>query len=227
VNTQYPMPLAHAVSYAPQDFIQNDALSALLQQLAGWQAWQDAAWLLVGAQGSGKTHLLHTLAATTNLHWITRSTLGDIPSENLLKPGALNVIEDIDTATDDAALAQAINVARAGGRALLLTSNLPVASMQGRLPDVVSRLKSLPTVSLPAPDEALLMAVMHKRLSDLQWRVAPEVVQYVVTRLPREFVALQHFIEASNHEGLALGRALTLPLARSVLSLCFGKDSDV
>lgn len=227
MSAQYPIPLMHGASYAAQDYVVSDALEAVLAQLRGYADWPDPVRLLVGEKASGKTHLLHALAATIPVAWISDAMLGETPGEVLLKPALLNVVEACDTTPHPAALAQSINAARATQRALLLTSRSVPAAMPPLLPDLASRLKSLSIIALPTPDEALLASVMHKQFSDLQWRVAPEVVQYVVTRLPREFVALQHFIEAANHLGLARGRALTLPLAREVVSLVVSGEHDV
>lgn len=216
---QVPIPLEAAPSYAPQDFVLHESLQPVWAQLAAWRTWPTPVMALVGPKASGKTHLLHALAVQHPIQWHDAAALDAQTADAALAPDVLHVMEDIDAGVDEAALAQRINAARAMKRALLLTSASLPARLPVALPDLASRLKALDVVQLPAPDEALLAAVMMKRFSDLQWRVAPEVVQYVVTRLPREFVALAHFIQLANHHGLATGRALTLPFAREMLAL--------
>jgi chromosomal replication initiation ATPase DnaA len=213
MHKQYAIALEHAPSYAPEDFLSDASLEATMRYLADFSKWSDPVLLLVGPKGCGKTHMLHALAARCTLRFLRVSS----PIEQLFESGYLHIIEDADRHSQPALVAQAINHARAQHHALILTARVSPQAMHAPLPDLQSRLHAAQHMLYPDTEDALFDAVMAKCFSDLQWRVAPEVIRYLTARLPRSFAAHHAFIAYADAIGRQQNRALTMPFARELL----------
>lgn len=212
--TQYPFAFPLENSFAAEDFIITPCNAPLCEQL---QHMHEPVILLNGANKSGKTHILHWLASKRPIQPIAAESLGKTPAESWMKKDHTYYIDGIEHITNEAALAQAINLARALPAQLIITSTLPVASLQCTLADLSSRIKAAYQLAMPQPDDALLSAALHKYLADLQWRCSAEVMQYIITRIPRDMQHLQDFVTLANLHALAEKRALTIPFAASIL----------
>lgn len=213
---QLVMPFAPEVSYRAEDFIAGAANMNALSLIEQWPDWPYSLVMVQGEKGSGKTHLSHVFAGKSNAVFLDAARVGSMPADQLLAGSHCWVLEDIHTIRNEAALAQLINHARARGDYLLLTS----ARWQVTLPDLASRLKALPTVSLGSPDDGLLTAVLAKDFADRQIRVAPDTLYYAVTQLERSYAAAQDFAAKLDAASLSRGRKINLALVKE----CLGTD---
>lgn len=214
---QLVMPFARATSsYAPEDFIRGAANEDALAFIERWPNWPYSILLLHGEKGCGKTHLAHVFTHRSKAALLAPERIGTAPADQLLAGNHGWVIDGIEQVTDPAALAQLINHARARGDYLLLTARTPASALPFTLPDLRSRLLALPTLTLGAPDDALLMGVLAKQFADRQLRIAPEVLRYAVEQLERSYAAIQQFARTLDSLSLERGRAITLPLVREV-----------
>lgn len=214
---QLVMPFAPVTSFAAADFVRGQANAQALDWVERWPDWPYSIALVHGEKSSGKTHLAHVFAARAQAMLIPAARVGSVPADMLLAGHHAWVVDDADHVADEAALAQLINHARARGDYMLLLARTDAGAMPFRLPDLRSRLTMLPSIALGLPDDALLTGVLAKAFADRQLRIAPEVLDYAVTRLERSYDALRHFAETIDRRSLATGRAVTLPLVREVL----------
>lgn len=214
---QMPMPFTHAPSYAPADFVHAESNAEACRMLEDPSQWPQPVMALVGEEGSGKTHYFHWLASRHAHRWIAAAQVGSAPAETLLFAPLLHMLDDAESVRDEAAFAQLINHARATATPLLLAFRTPPSRVAVALADLRSRLNALPIAEFRAPDDALLAHVLAKEFADRQWRVAPEVLQFLLTRLPRRLASIRRFVEEADRHAMAEGRALTLPFARALL----------
>ena len=101
---------------------------------------------------------------------------------------------------------------------LLLTMPAPPASLTIDLPDLASRLRSLPVVGIAPPNDALLAAVLVKHFADRQIRVGPGVFSYLVARMERSFAAAATIAARLDRLALETRHPVTVKLARAVLA---------
>ncbi len=214
---QLVMPFAVQQSYHTADFIRGEANAAALTWIERWPDWPYSLLYMHGPQGSGKTHLAHLFAARAAASFIDLTRIGQSPADQILTGNHSWILDNLDSVTDEAALAQLINHARARGDYLLLTATESAANRAFLLPDLRSRLRALPSVSIDAPDDALLTGVLAKAFADLQLRIAPEVLSYAIGQLERSYAAVQKFAATMDHLSLTRGRAITIPLVREAL----------
>lgn len=176
--------------------------------------------LLVGPHGAGKTHLAHIWATEAGARFLPLSGLAALLPD--LPPDAAVVIDNVDAPVrdeavrDEAALFHLHNLLSASGR-LLLTATTPPRDWGLTLPDLVSRLQAMTHLTLDAPDDALLSAVLVKLFADRQIVVPPNLIPYLVTRMERSIAAARSLVATLDAAALAQGRPITRPLAAEVL----------
>jgi chromosomal replication initiation ATPase DnaA len=212
---QLAFALPHAESLTRDDFLEGPANTAGLALVDRWPDWPNRVMLLVGPEGSGKSHLAtiwaeQSGARSTSAHALTPS---EVPGA--LATGAL-VIEDLKAADiDERALFHLLNLAREDGAFVLITAR--AAPTEVELRDLRSRLRAVPTVHLLPPDDHLFRALIVKFCADRQLAVDEAVVSYLASRLERSYAALRQAIELLDTEALRLGRPVTRALAAELL----------
>jgi chromosomal replication initiation ATPase DnaA len=212
VPRQLALALDHAESYARDNFLPGSSNTDALGLIDSWPDWPANAVALVGPEGSGKTHLATIWAATAGARVISAHALSETSLQSSLATGAL-VIEDAAVASDERALFHLINLAREEGAYLLFTARLVPSAWPVTIPDVNSRLRAMPVVTLQAPDDAMLRAVIVKLAADRQLGIDESVVGYLSTHIERSFAAARAAVIALDNEALRQGRPLTRALA--------------
>jgi chromosomal replication initiation ATPase DnaA len=217
-NAISPMPrqlalaLEHTESYGREDFLPGACNAEALELIDSWPDWPAGAIALVGPEGSGKTHLATIWAAVSGARAISAHALNEPSLRSALATGAL-VVEDASAVSDERALFHLINLAREENAFLLFTARTAPAAWPVAIPDVVSRLRAMPVVTLRAPDDAMLRAVIVKLAADRQLGFDDGVVRYLSTHIERSFAAARAAVIALDEESLRQGRPATRALA--------------
>ena len=209
---QLALALDHAVNYAREDFLPGPCNEAPLRLIDCWPEWPANTIALVGPEGSGKTHLASIWAADAGARVISARAIGEGHLPAALATGAL-VVEDAAAAIDERALFHLINLAREEHAFLLFTARTAPAAWPFATPDLRSRLRAMPVVTLEAPDDAMLRAVLVKLAADRQLALDDGVVRYLATHIERSFAAARAAIVALDNEALRQGRAASRALA--------------
>jgi chromosomal replication initiation ATPase DnaA len=96
----------------------------------------------------------------------------------------------------------------------LLFTGLNKPSSGGfQLKDLASRLRAVPLVTLDAPDEPLLRAVLVKLFADRQLAVDEALLSFLVARIERSLAAARKAVETLDREALRRGRPVNRALA--------------
>ena len=214
---QLAFPLDHAESYAREDFLSGPSNVSALALVETWPDWPARAVVLTGPAGSGKSHLASIWAARSGARFLAGRSLTEEVLPEAVATRAL-VVEDLAPGEfDERALFHLINLAREEEAYLLFTAVSPPAGWAVAIPDLASRLKSLPVVTLAPPDDALLRAVLVKLFADRQLAVDEALVGYVATRIERTFQAARAVVARLDQAAIERKRPLTRALAAEVL----------
>lgn len=224
---QLPLELPHRPALDRADFLVTPANELAVAWIDRWPDWPQPALVLHGPEGSGKTHLTRVWQRRADAVVIDTFALALDAPDTLLGSGCAAVVEDVGqhlrrgAGTPDAVargLLHLHNLLGERGGHLLLTDTAPAKSWPVPLPDLASRLGAATHVALGAPDDPLLAAVMVKLFADRQLTVPPDVVQYLLPRIERSFAAVRAVVAQLDRAALARRQAITVPLAREVLS---------
>jgi chromosomal replication initiation ATPase DnaA len=209
--------LPHAESLSRDDFLEGPANTAALALIDRWPDWPNRIMLLVGPEGSGKSHLAAIWAEQAGARSTAAHTLSAAEVPGALATGAL-VIEDLNpSAYDERALFHLLNLAREDQAFVLMTARLPPSAYTIELRDLRSRLRAVPVVTLTPPDDLLFRSLIVKFCADRQIGIDESVVNYLATRIERSFAAARSAVERLDAEALRLGRPVTRALAAELL----------
>jgi len=209
-----------------EDFLVSEANANAVATLEATDCWPLPKQILVGREGSGKTHLAHVWAAETGARIVTVETLHESVSSTVTTPCA---VEDADRVAGDAEAEQALfhlhNMLQAARKPLLITARKAPRDWNLLLPDLISRIRETPVATLDMPDDTLLGAVMVKLFADRQLQVQPNLLPYLLRRIDRSFGAAREVVAALDRAALSQNRAVTRQLAATVLDKIRGGDA--
>lgn len=219
---QLPLDLPVRSAMNAAGFVVSDSNHDAVAWTDRWPDWPGSVLAVYGPPGCGKTHLAHVWqerlrGANSAARFLTPSGLEQLPKENLILDG-IRLPEEH--------LFHLINHVRAERLSLLILDREAPARWAVRLPDLASRLASVPAVEVLAPDDTLLAAVLAKHFSDRQVEVAPEVIAYLVKQIERSFTAAETAARRLDRAAMAKGSAISIRLARDVLSGENSSDSE-
>lgn len=207
------------------DFFVSPANRLALAQVDTWPDWPGGRLAVAGPAGSGKTHLAHVWAARAGARILSAEALAGLDIGAVAGDAAV-VVEDADrlaalpraeARAGEEALFHLANRLAGGGGGLMVSGRLAPARWRVKLADLASRLRAAPVARLEAPDDALLAAVLLKLFTDRQIGVAPDLIQYLLTRMDRSFVAAEALVAELDRAGLARHRPITRALATEIL----------
>ena len=127
------------------------------------------------------------------------------------------VLDDCQAPVPERPLLHLYNLLASAGSHLLLAGREPPGRWPIMLPDLRSRLGSVPAIAISAPDDSLLVGILVKLFADRQLRVDGAVIEYLLPRMERSFAAAERLVNCLDRSALALGRAVTINLARSAI----------
>ena len=156
---QLAFALPHAESLTRDNFLEGPANAAGLALVDSWPEWPNRVMLLVGPEGSGKSHLAAIWAEQAGARSISAHALTAAAVPGALATGAL-VVEDLKPSdVDERALFHLMNLAREDEAFVLITAREPPSAFEVELRDLRSRLRAVPAVTLLPPDDQLFRAL--------------------------------------------------------------------
>jgi DnaA regulatory inactivator Hda len=218
---QYALDFPHRTAYGREDFLISPCNEAAVKWIDLWPDWPAPALVLYGEAASGKTHLSYVWQERVEaLRLPVQDLIGADFSRIFTKAKAL-IIEDVDRAIGDIDIEKALfhlyNIAKEDQGHILLTAHSVPSSWGFQLPDLRSRLLAAPSVSIHAPDDALLNAVLVKMFMDRQLEVSEEVLNYISTRIERSFSCVRQLVERADNIALSEKKGITIPVIKQAL----------
>lgn len=215
---QLVLELPHRQAQEAHDFLVSRSNTAAVEVVDGWPAWPLPAVLVVGPAGAGKSHLANVWRLRSHADVVQASALGEAAIPVFEARRAL-VVEDIDRGVGrEQILFHLLNLAREKSGWLLLTSRSAPGDIDVALPDLRSRLRAIPPVSIEKPDEALLRSVLVKLFSDRQLAVEPHVISYLALHMDRSMEAATRVVDVCDRLSLAMQRKVTRAIAAEGLA---------
>lgn len=209
--------LPHAESLTRDNFLEGPANEAALSLVESWPDWPNRVMLLVGPEGSGKSHLAAIWAELAGARSTSAHALTATAVPGALATGAL-VVEDLKpSGFDERAMFHLLNLAREDDASVLITARVPPSAFEVELRDLKSRLRAVPVVSLLEPDDLLFRGLIVKFCADRQLSIDEAVVSFLANRIERSYAAARHAVDLLDTEALRLGRPVTRALAAELL----------
>lgn len=213
---QLTLGLPHRPAMGREDFLVGAANAAAFSAVEAWPDWPYGMLLLVGPEGSGKTHLSEVWRRVADAGRTDAAGLRatDVPA---LAESAALVVEDCGPGIDERALFHLVNETERRDHSLLLTARREPATWGLALKDLASRLSRVPVVAMDLPDDALIEALLVKLFSDRQVAVEPGLLRYLVPRVERSFAFVNRLVSRLDEAAIEEQRPVTRALAARIL----------
>lgn len=207
---QLRLPLTRDVSAGADDFVRSACNAQAVDALAAWPDRAGQVMAVCGPAGCGKSHLAAIWAERVGAIPLNgaEAVLAD-PLELEGRPVLLDIAQD----ADDETLFHLINLAHQDGGALLMVSRPSPRRWDVAVPDLRSRLDALRVVSMEAPDDAILSAILTARFAERSIAPGDGVIDYLVKRIDRSAEGVAAVVDRLDAEH----RPVTRALARQVL----------
>lgn len=216
-----PLELSHTTGFSRDELVVTPSNMVAVNLVDSWPQWPAPLMVLAGPPGSGKSHLAAIWAQKASA-WRVASDSMDVGANigNILIDGMG------DDGIDEVALFHMINAVRQADASMLITSRRWPSEWPVKLPDLMSRIKSAPTVEIAEPDDALLSGVITKLFADRQLVVEPSLVAFLVSRIERSLATAQNVVERLDKAALIAKSRITRQMANAVLTeLDFGQKA--
>lgn len=198
---QIPLDLTPAPDFTFESFIEAPSNHGAFNVVRDWPAWPAPAILLLGPEGTGKTHLGEA--------WLARSH------------GVF--LDDAHTRTEDDLFAYINRALRGEIPGLLLASRVPPPEWGVTMPDLQSRLSAMPVVQLEEPDDESLRPITRALFKRQGRDVPDDVIDYLLKYTDRSVPSLRTTIrlinEAASSEKADITKVFTGRVLRENMDL--------
>lgn len=223
-GVQLPLKFETRSLHGREDFIVTPGTMPAVALIDSWPDWPAPCVSIFGPAGSGKSHLAaiwqdRSAASKIDISELD-STIDHLQNAFVRDTGGfvLRLPDDGDLSSSiQERLFHLLNTIREQQGCLLLITRQSPARIDVALPDLKSRLRAIPAVEIPAPDDDLLRGILLKMFNDRQISISTDVVDYMVLRMERSFDGARHLVDQLDRLALSEKRAITIPFVRRVL----------
>ena len=205
-------------NYWAQEGSNNYKILDFLKQLSE-QSTNGSAYFLVGASGTGKTHLLKALehqlvdkACYLNL----TSATSALNNYNII------LIDNIDQLAADTELQQKFftlcNQLQNHNSVLIVAGRIVPSLFDLELKDVKSRLQAFTLLTLDSADEEERIAILKFRAKRQGLMFDDKTINYLMMRSSRDLHVLMEYLQQFNREGLRHQKKLGISLIKETLN---------
>jgi chromosomal replication initiation ATPase DnaA len=201
------------------NYFVSQANQGAVSLIEDWINWPSRKLILVGSEGSGKTHLGHLWASEVGATIINATTLMEQQISELSKAPVL--VEDINEIQRnqpvEIILFHLHNLLHSEGHSLLMTSQILPGRLSFSLKDLQSRIEASIIAKLHPVDDDLLGAILIKMFADRQIYFSDKLLTYVLSRVERSYTAAKLFVEEVDSKAMAESRVIGKKLVRDIL----------
>lgn len=211
---QYNLTFPQRYNFLEEDYVWSDCNAYLADFILNFPAqWgvdpYPKALLLIGAKGSGKTHIANIWAKKAGAKFVGQDAILDFHHNYNI------IVDDIEN-YDAKDLFHIFNHAHESGKYLLMTSS---SKPDFILPDLQSRLNSIRNLDINMPDENMIKILLIKGFSDRSIKIGVEVVEYLSSRITRDFNSIAICIDELDQYALSSKRKITIPLIKELMGI--------
>jgi len=201
------------------NYFVSQANQGAVSLIEDWINWPSRKLILVGSEGSGKTHLGHLWASEVGATIINATTLMEQQISELSKAPVL--VEDINEIQRnqpvEIILFHLHNLLHSEGHSLLMTSQILPGRLSFSLKDLQSRIEASIIAKLHPVDDDLLGAILIKMFADRQIYFSDKLLTYVLSRVERSYTAAKLFVEEVDSKAMTESRVIGKRLVRDIL----------
>ena len=202
-------------NYNPQDYFVSSSNNNAAKLIKIFPEWHNNGIVIFGPAKSGKTHIAHIWKSMANANLYDFKSNFDINKINI---NGNCIFDNFDCITekDEKSLFQIYNDIIKNKKFILILSGNDNFSV--KLRDLKSRIEALNSAILNNPDDKLIHAIVLKFFHDNQIIVAPDVINFILNRISRNFNEIQIFLNKLNDLSIEHKSKISIPFLNKFFS---------
>jgi len=222
---QYMMKFTSKAYLGEEDFLVTACNELAYKTIKLWPNWQHFALCLFGPKSSGKSHLAHiwinhvqkSLSQPIDIPILQAQQINMKNVNKFINSHNFLVIENINGDINEEALFHLYNAYNTPEHFVLFTSEKPLAKLPLKLPDLRSRLNTIPTAEIYMPDDEMLTALIAKLFNDRQIIISQEILNYILVNAERSFDYIARLVAEIDDISWVYGRAVSIPIVKEAI----------
>ena len=178
--------------------------------------WPDKWVNIYGPSGCGKTHLANILKDKINLNYLDASEVVD-DSIFKLDKSDLTIIDNYNQNIEENLLYSLLNQSKQLNSFIIITSLIPLQTMQIKLIDLKSRFLSFMEFGIDLPTDELIKVIISKSFSEKQITLDNRNLEYILTNIDRSYEKIFKFIKDIDIASLSSGKSININLIKNIL----------
>ena len=202
-------------NYNPQDYFVSSSNNNVAKLIKIFPDWHNNGIVIFGPAKSGKTHIAYIWKSIANANLYDFKSNFDI---NTISINSNCIFDNFDCISekDEKSFFQIYNdIIKNKKFILILISN---DNFSVKLRDLKSRIEALNYAILNNPDDKLIHAIVLKFFHDNQIIVAPDVINFILNRISRNFNEIQIFLNKLNDLSIKHKSKISIPFLNKFFS---------
>ena len=210
---QLAIPLPDQMPHDQDSLLLSPSNMDVWQWLSSWPNWPLPQVVVCGEVGCGKTHMAQSLPG---IYLSPKNYKGYDPL-TLAQSGSLLIVDDYDQFKDESWLFHLYNLIKEHhGQAVYFGQNTP-SIHHFTVPDLASRLRSLPCLTIQEPDDDLFRQLLKKELYNKGIICGDEIMEYIYRRFDRSYETIHSLVRLIDENTLVHQRSLSVPFLKEIL----------
>ena len=218
VQQQLILNLRSIPSMGRSDYFVSEVNKEAVAWLDTWPNWTVFGLIVCGPLGSGKSHLAQVLKTLSQGEILEATDISDGNIDKLSEKKCL-IIENIELLKSEILLFHLYNMLKEKKHNLMITSELSISQLNFELPDLKSRLLSMPQINISFPDDKLLKNLLIKQFLDKGVLVEMDVIDYLIKRIDRSFEAIPKLVSKIDFKSIEKTKKITIPFIKNIIKL--------
>ena len=203
-------------NYKNDDFFISKSNKHIFDLLNQWPRWEKNFLNIIGENFSGKTHIINIFLQKFK----GIKTEASLLDNNFLKNIKVHqniILENLTNNTNENLLYTLLNIIDQDNKFLIVTSTIPVVSINFSLNDLLSRSKNFLLQNIEKPDDELIFALLVKNFSDRQISIEKKLINFIIKRIDRSYSKIFDFIYKIDEISLKKKKSIDLKIIKEVL----------
>ena len=202
-------------NFNSKDFFVSKSNSDAVKLINLFPNWHNNGIVIYGPKKSGKSHLAHIWKTTASANLYNFENDLDIHSIDTFNNCIFDNFDSLSTEYEKS-IFQIYNDIINNKKFILILLEKNKFSI--KLDDLRSRIAALNSAKITDPDDSLIHAIILKFFYDNQIKVTPEVINFIVKRIDRNFFNLQIFLSNLNDLSIKHKSKISIPFLNKFFS---------
>tara|TARA_Y100000591_G_scaffold326279_1_gene348666 strand:- start:414 stop:1076 length:663 start_codon:yes stop_codon:yes gene_type:complete len=181
-----------------------------------WPKWEKNILNIYGDKFSGKTHLSEIFKKKNKGIIIKNEEIND-EFFNKIRFHENIILDNIEYIDDEKTLYSIFNFVEQYNKYLIINSNMPINSINFKLPDLKSRLNNCIFAKIDKPDDDMIFALVLKHFSDRQIKIEKKIIEYITKRIERSYGKIIDFIYKIDQFSLINKKSIDYKIIKKIL----------